>query len=238
MKLLPWLLALPLAAQSQFYPVAPCRLVDTRGAAAGFIGVAPFNGPSIPPQGTIAIPVEGASQTTAPSPCSAIPETATAYALNLTVVPSGATATTAGAQVDYVTIWPAGQPQPTVATLDDPQGAIVSNAAIVAAGSPSGGIDIYNAGPGVADVVIDLNGYFRSPGPMNDDPGVVQNGAVFTLSQTPNPPGSLKVYVNGLRMKAMNAAGVGDFTLSGNVVTFASLSAPGACDSLIFDYTY
>ena len=35
-----------------FYPVAPCRLVDTRGAATGFNGIAPFSGPSIPDGGT------------------------------------------------------------------------------------------------------------------------------------------------------------------------------------------
>src|SRR5580704_2042737 len=31
-----------------FVAVSPCRLVDTRGAAAGFIGSTPFNGPYIP----------------------------------------------------------------------------------------------------------------------------------------------------------------------------------------------
>ena len=31
-----------------FVAVSPCRLVDTRGASAGFIGSTPFNGPSIP----------------------------------------------------------------------------------------------------------------------------------------------------------------------------------------------
>ena len=62
--------------------------------------------------------------------------------------------------MDYVSLWPAGAGQPVVSTLDDPQGLIVSNAAIVPAGSPSGGISVYNAGPSTTDVVIDMNGYF------------------------------------------------------------------------------
>jgi hypothetical protein len=147
----------------QFYPVAPCRLVDTRGAAAGFNGIAPFSGPSVAGGGTITIPVQLATEASTdatPAPCGVIPSVAQAYSINLTVVPTGATATTAGGRVDYVSLWQAGLAQPFVSTLDDPEGLIVSNAAIVPAGSPSGGISVYNAGPSTTDVVIDMNGYF------------------------------------------------------------------------------
>ena len=147
----------------RFYPVAPCRLVDTRGAAAGFNGIAPFSGPSIAGGGTTTIPVQSAAEAstnTEPAPCGVIPSAAQAYSINLTVVPAGATASTAGGRVDYVSLWPAGSAQPFVSTLDDPQGLIVSNAAIVPAGAPSGGISVYNAGPATTDVVIDINGYF------------------------------------------------------------------------------
>jgi hypothetical protein len=53
-----------------FVAISPCRLVDTRGASAGFIGVAPFDGPSIAAAGTLTIPVQSPSQndTTAPAP--------------------------------------------------------------------------------------------------------------------------------------------------------------------------
>ncbi len=34
-----------------FVAITPCRLVDTRGAAGGFIGVTPFNGPGVPAGG-------------------------------------------------------------------------------------------------------------------------------------------------------------------------------------------
>jgi hypothetical protein len=147
----------PPTSALQFYPVAPCRLVDTRGAAAGFNGIAPFSGPSIPAEGTLTIPVQSATEVsanTAPAPCGAIPSTAQAYSINLTVVPQ------ADGPVDYVSLWPAGSPQPFVSTLNDPEGLIVANAAIVPAGNPSGGMSVFNAGPSTTDVIIDMNGYF------------------------------------------------------------------------------
>ncbi len=147
-----------------FVAITPCRLVDTRGTAAGFNGIAPFSGPSIPPAGTLTIPVRlttEAAANTEPAPCGLIPTIAQAYSFNLTVVPH------AGGVVDYVSLWPAGSPQPFVATLDDPQGMIVSNAAIVPGGTPAGGVwggvSVYNAGPATTDVVIDMNGYFAAP---------------------------------------------------------------------------
>ena len=62
-----------------------------------------------------------------------------------------------------MSLWPAGSRKPFVSTLNDPQGLIVSNAAIVPAGTPSGGVSVYNAGPATTDVVIDMNGYFAAP---------------------------------------------------------------------------
>ncbi len=149
----------PPATGLQFFPVTPCRLVDTRGAAANFNGIAPFSGPSLAAQGTMTIPVQSAAEAladTTPAPCGAIPSTAQAYSFNLTVVPHD------GA-VDYVTLWPSGLAKPFVATLDDPQGEIVDNAAIVPAGTSSGGVNVYNSGPSAADIVIDMNGYFATP---------------------------------------------------------------------------
>jgi hypothetical protein len=130
-----------------FVAITPCRLVDTRGAAAGFNGADPFAGPSIASKGTLTIPVQSPTQTstTEPAPCGAIPFIAEACSFNLTVVPH------AGGTVDYVSLWPSGGTQPFVATINDPQGAIVANAAIVPAGSAAspvyGGISVYNDGP-------------------------------------------------------------------------------------------
>jgi hypothetical protein len=65
-----------------------------------------------------------------------------------------------GGPVDYVSLWPAGSPQPFVSTLNDPEGLIVANAAIVPAGTGFGGVSVFNAGPSTTDVIIDMNGYF------------------------------------------------------------------------------
>lgn len=61
----------------------------------------------------------------------------------------------------------------------------------------------------------------------------VMNGvnSVFTLGQAPSPAGSLHLYRNGILQKA----GV-DFTLSGNGVTFLSVSIPQSGDSLAASY--
>jgi len=107
-----------------------------------------------------------ASANTTPAPCGAIPSIARAYSVNLTVVPQ------AGGAVGYVSIWPAGSPQPIVSTLNDVQGVTVANAAIVPAGTPFGGIGVYNSGPATTDVVIDLNGFFAAPTDLNNNTGL------------------------------------------------------------------
>jgi hypothetical protein len=90
-----------------------------------------------------------------PAPCGTIPATAEAYSFNITVIPQSGT-------VNYVTLWPTGSAQPVVSTLNDTEGSIVSNAAIISAGT-SGSVNLYNSGPASINVVIDMNGYF-APG--------------------------------------------------------------------------
>ncbi len=121
-----------------FVPVTPCRLVDTRGATGA------FGGPSI---------AGGTSRNfTIPqnTTCN-IPSTAAAYSLNVAVVPSGA--------LGYVTLWPAGQTQPGVATLSSIDGRVRSNAAIVPAGA-GGAVSVFASN--ATDVVMDINGYFTT----------------------------------------------------------------------------
>jgi len=119
-----------------FYPVTPCRIADTRNPTG------PFGGPSLGAGGSRGFSVRQ-------SACN-IPATEQAYSFNLTVVPS--------AQLFYLSTWPAGQPLPVVSTLNDLQGQVLADAAIVPAGS-SGGISVYVTDP--ANVIIDVNGYFQ-----------------------------------------------------------------------------
>ena len=121
-----------------FYPLTPCRLVDTRlspGALAA---------PSMTAGQTRSFPLLSSS-------CN-IPSTAQAYSLNFTAVPDG--------PLSYLTVWPTGQMQPLVSTLNAPTGTITANAAIVPAGS-GGAFSLYVTNK--ADMVIDINGYFAPP---------------------------------------------------------------------------
>ena len=118
-----------------FYPVTPCRIADTRNATGT------FGGPSLPADATRTFPI--------PSSSCGLPSTARAYSLNMTVAPPGS--------LLYLSTWPAGQTQPVVSTLNDLQGQIVANAAIVPAGG-AGGISVYISD--ATNLIIDANGYF------------------------------------------------------------------------------
>ncbi len=118
-----------------FYPVAPCRVADTRNPAG------PFGGPTLE-AGT-------ARSFTIPSSACGIPSSAAAYSMNVTVVPGGI--------LPYLTAWPTGSAQPGVSTLNSWDGTVVANAAIVPAGT-DGAISVFAAGR--TDVILDINGYF------------------------------------------------------------------------------
>ncbi len=121
-----------------FYPLTPCRIADTRNSAG------PYGGPFIPGQGTRSF--------TIPGTCS-VPSSAQAFSLNMTVVPK--------VGLGYLTVWPAGQSQPYVSTLNAPTGTTTANGAIVPAGT-SGAINVFASND--TDLVIDINGYFGPPG--------------------------------------------------------------------------
>jgi len=120
------------------YPVTPCRIVDTRGANG------PFGGPIMTAGGTRSFII--------PNSACNIPSNAQAYSLNVTVVPP--------AGLTYLTIWPTGQSQPLVSTLNSLNGAILANAAIVPAGT-GGAVSVYVSD--ATNVIIDINGYFAPP---------------------------------------------------------------------------
>jgi hypothetical protein len=89
-----------------------------------------------------------------------IPTTARAFSVSLTAVPKGA--------LQFMTIWPAGGPQPNVSSINSPSGRILANSVIVPA-SANGSIDVYAYND--TDFLIDINGYFA--------PDDGQNGMYF-----------------------------------------------------------
>ena len=132
----------PIPTPVQFFPVPPCRVVDTRGSNG------PFGGPILAGNSTRSFPLSEGD-----NPCS-IPASAVAYSLNVTVVPMG--------HLAYLSIWPTGQGQPIVSTLNSSDGRVKANAAIVPAGTPSGAVSVYVTN--ATHVILDIDGYFAPPG--------------------------------------------------------------------------
>ncbi len=122
-----------------FVPVTPCRIADTRNPAG------PFGAPAL-----AALSVRNLI---IPNSACGIPATAQAYSVNVTVVPQG--------PLGYITVWPAGQTQPLVSTLNSGDGRVKSNAAIVPAGA-NGAISLFATN--ITDVVLDIDGYFVPAG--------------------------------------------------------------------------
>jgi hypothetical protein len=123
----------------QFIPVTPCRVADTRNPEG------PFGAPALAAGATREFDI--------PQSACNIPATAVAYSLNVTVVPDGV--------LDYLTLWPSGQPQPVASTLNSLDGRVKANAAITPAGT-NGGVTVfaYNA----TNVILDIDGYFVPAG--------------------------------------------------------------------------
>jgi uncharacterized repeat protein (TIGR03803 family) len=128
----------PIPVAWQFVTLPPCRIVDTRNTNGT------FGGPPIPGNTARAFPLAQSG-----NPCN-IPSNAVAYSLNVTVVPI--------TTLSYLTIWPTGEGQPVVSTLNSLDGRIKANAVIIPAGSSSGSVSVFVTN--TTNVVLDINGYF------------------------------------------------------------------------------
>jgi hypothetical protein len=129
------------ARSVSFYPVSPCRIADTRMATGQ------FGGPSMP---------GGLSRDFPLASSSCVPAAASAYSLNVTVVPDPVVHF-----LGYLTTWPTGQARPNVSTLNSWTGNVVANAAIVASGT-NGAISVFVSQQ--TDTILDISGYFAAPG--------------------------------------------------------------------------
>jgi Chitobiase/beta-hexosaminidase C-terminal domain/Beta-propeller repeat len=154
-----------LAGPLQFVATAPCRIADTRNATG------PFGGPELAAAATRTFDV--------PQSGCGIPTTAVAYSLNVTVVPI--------ASLGYLTIWPAGQAQPNVSTLNSTDGRVKANATITPTGT-NGGVSVYASD--ATQFILDIDGYFVPA-------GTSASGLEFypltpcRVADTRNPTGSL-----------------------------------------------
>jgi hypothetical protein len=111
------------------YGVPPCRVLDTRLPA----GTPPFSG-------TMNVNVTASGCGT--------PASASAFVFNATVVPSGG--------LGFLTLWPQGTTQPSVASLNALDGAVTGNMAIV----PTNNGSISAFATNTTHLVLDIFGYF------------------------------------------------------------------------------
>jgi len=147
-----------------FYPLTPCRVVDTRPGAPATVVTG-----RLPASSVTTLPILSSN-------CH-VPATAKAYSLNFTLVPPGT-------PVSYLTVWPTGEGQPFVSTLNDPTGTAEANAGIAPAGT-GGGIDVFVTD--ATDLVVDINGYFA---PLAEGGSSLYTLAPCRVLDTRNPAGA------------------------------------------------
>lgn len=186
-----------------FYPVTPCRVVDTRNSNG------PLGGPSMVGNAARTFPVLS-------SACN-LPAGTQAYSMNFTVVPKVG-------KMGFLTTWPAGQTQPLVSTLNSQFGPTTANAAIVPSGT-NGDINVFVTDD--TDLVIDVNGYFAPPGPGGLSFYTLEPCRIL---DTRNPSGS-QPFVSSLPIKVL-ATGCGGPSSANSYVLNATVVPPGPMDFL------
>jgi hypothetical protein len=128
---------------AEFTPQIPVRLEDTRSS-----------GTTLGAGSTLTLQVGGVA---------GVPTDASAVILNVT-----ATNTTA---TSFLTVYPSTSSRPTASDLNWTAGVTIPNLVVATLGD-DGAIKIYNPA-GHADVLVDLFGYFQTPGPPPPPPSLV-----------------------------------------------------------------
>jgi hypothetical protein len=139
-----WSADTPFAAAAQatrFHALPPCRLADTRGPAG------PSGGPALAANTPRIFPVSGRC---------AVPSTAVAVAVNITVV--------APTELGNLRLYPDGDAAPGASTLNFARGRTRANSALLRLG-PAGGLAVRCDMPatpgGSTHFVLDVSGYFQ-----------------------------------------------------------------------------
>ena len=137
--------ASPALAQTatQYYPITPCRLFDSRDGAG-----TPLTGQATPGR-----------QITVKTTCG-IPSDATAVSYNVTIVTP--------ASPGFLTLYPVGTSLPEVSSINFNAGDVRGNGGVVplAAGDPDLNLYLATAPTGqTSHVVLDASGYFKVSAP-------------------------------------------------------------------------
>ncbi len=197
----------PTESGSLYVPVHPNRIADTRPGSNE-----PYSGHTLGPGSSLSVQVAGVG---------GVPTTgATAATLNVTV-----TGTTASS---YLTIWPAGGARPTASNLNWTAGQTVANLTEVQLGS-GGQVAVYNES-GLADVVVDVQGYATDGAPPGAAAGLYNPLPPERLADTrpgSNEPEAGHTLGPGSTLD-VPVAGAGGVPLTGAVAAVLNLTATGA----------
>jgi hypothetical protein len=129
----------PSTGADGFYPLTPCRLVDTRGPAS------PWGAPRMSAGETRVFELGGRC---------GIPPDAAALALNVTVTGSDAPG--------FVTLFESGASRPPTTTSSFQAGQTRANNALIKLTGHPPGLAVYSgAAGGGLDLILDVTGYFR-----------------------------------------------------------------------------
>jgi len=129
--------SIPFSGCLSFYTLAPCRVIDTRGA------VGPLGGPALVAKATRTFPVAGHC---------GIPSTAKALSVNVTVTQS----TAAG----DLRLFAGGATLPMVSTINYGMGQTRANNGVTSLGATGLAIRCDQAS-GTVQAIVDVNGYFQ-----------------------------------------------------------------------------
>jgi hypothetical protein len=125
---------------TDFAGIQPVRVLDTRNAAGGPIGIAP--GHKLGAGESIDVAVAGVG---------AIPEEATSVAINITIDEDATLKS-------FLTVWSTGQTRPNTSANNAEPGLVSSNSAIFQLGT-GGQLSVFNQ-QGAVNVIMDVTGYF------------------------------------------------------------------------------
>lgn len=139
--LLTCILAVTASAQSgpyQYFPLSPCRVVDTRNPAST------NGGPIFQSDMTRNFQIRGFC---------GVPTSAKAVSLNVTI--------TQASQPSWLAVWPSGQARPVVSMINfESSDPALANGIIVGLSTNTQDLSVYN-NFGSVHVIIDVTGYFQ-----------------------------------------------------------------------------
>jgi hypothetical protein len=153
----------PPVAPSELVGITPVRVLDTRNAAGGPIGISP--GHKLATGESIDVAVAGVGD---------IPEEATSVAVNITIDEDATLKS-------FLTVWPTGQTRPNTSANNAEPGLVSPNSAIFQLGT-DGKLSVFNQ-QGAVNVIMDVTGYFVPEGTVT--PPTTPGGITTTTAAAP-----------------------------------------------------